>query len=277
MTEWNARDYYRQSSLQHVMAEEELGLLTLEGTECILDVGCGDGKITAEIATRLPRGSVLGVDPSHEMIAFASSHFGPPRHANLRFEVADVRCLPYRSAFDLVVSFNALHWVPAQDAALRSIGAALKPTGKAMLRFVPAGTRKSIEHVIEDVRQSAKWSSYFRGFQKPYVHFTPEEYQALAAQNGLRVIALQVKAEAWDFKTRNAFKAFCLATCVEWTRLLPEDKWQAFITEVLDRYRTVATDNPQEENTFKFYQLEVVLAPKGEAGMGLLKGGTPRV
>jgi trans-aconitate 2-methyltransferase len=77
MTEWNARDYYRQSSLQHVMAEEELGLLTLEGTECILDVGCGDGKITAEIATRLPRGSVLGVDPSHEMIAFASSHLGP--------------------------------------------------------------------------------------------------------------------------------------------------------------------------------------------------------
>jgi len=99
--------------------------------------------------------------------------------------------------------------------------------------------------------------------ERGYVHFTPEEYQALAAQNGLRVIALQVKAEAWDFKTRNAFRAFCLATCVAWTRLLPEDKRRAFITEVLDRYRTVAADNPPAENTFKFYQLEVVLAPKG--------------
>jgi trans-aconitate 2-methyltransferase len=265
MTEWNAGDYYRQSGLQQVMAEEALGLLTLEGTETILDVGCGDGKITAEIAARLPRGTVLGVDSSHEMVAFASSHFGPLGHANLRFEVADVRCLPYRSAFDLVVSFNVLHWVPAQDVALRSIAAALKPTGKAMLRFVPAGARKSIEDVIEDVRQSATWRSYFRGFQRPYVHLTPEAYQALAAQHGLRVIALRVKAEAWDFKTREAFLAFCLATCVEWTRLLPEDKRQAFITEVLDRYRTVAADTPQEGNTFKFYQLEVALVPEGHA------------
>jgi hypothetical protein len=123
-----------------------------------------------------------------------------------------------------------------------------------------------LEPLREDIRQSATWRRYFRGFQKPYVHLTPEAYQALAAQHGLRVIALQLKAEAWDFKTREAFLAFCLTTCVEWTRLLPEDKRQAFITEVLNRYRTVAADIPQEENIFKFYQLEVVLVPTGEAG-----------
>src|SRR5262245_21416562 len=78
MTEWPASDYYRQSSLQQVMAEEQLGLLTLEGTERILDVGCGDGKVTAELAARVPGGSVLGVDPSRDRVAFASSHFGPP-------------------------------------------------------------------------------------------------------------------------------------------------------------------------------------------------------
>jgi trans-aconitate 2-methyltransferase len=60
-----------------MMAEEQLALLDLEGWEQILDVGCGDGKITAKIAERVPRGSVLGVDPSQGMIAFASGHFGP--------------------------------------------------------------------------------------------------------------------------------------------------------------------------------------------------------
>jgi trans-aconitate 2-methyltransferase len=120
------------------MAEEALGLLTLEGTASILDVGCSDGKITAEIAARLARGMVLGVDPSHEMIAFAASHCGSLGHANLRFEVADVRYLPYRHAFDLVVSFNVLYWVPAQNAALRSIAATMNATSKAILRFVPA-------------------------------------------------------------------------------------------------------------------------------------------
>src|SRR5437588_3230886 len=100
MTEWNADDYNRHSSLQQAMAEEQLSLLTLGGAERILDVGCGDGKITAAIAARVPRGSALGVDPSRDMIAFASSHFGPPARANLRFDVADVRRLPCRDEFD---------------------------------------------------------------------------------------------------------------------------------------------------------------------------------
>jgi trans-aconitate methyltransferase len=59
------------------MAEEVLALLDLKGAEQILDIGCGNGKIRAEIAARVPKGSVVGVDPSREMIAFTSSHYGP--------------------------------------------------------------------------------------------------------------------------------------------------------------------------------------------------------
>src|SRR5262245_45734498 len=166
MTEWHASDYNRQSSLQQALAEEQLGRLTLNGDERILDVGCGDGKITAQIAARVPRGSVLGVDPSRDMIAFASSHFGPPAHANVRFEVADARRLPYRNEFDLVVSFNALHWVPEQDAALASIHAALRPGGRALLRLVPSGRRESLEDVIEEVRHRARWAGSFADFRR---------------------------------------------------------------------------------------------------------------
>jgi len=176
--EWNASDYARQSSLQEAMTEEQLALLDPEGWEQILDVGCGDGKITAKIAERVPRGSVLGVDPSQGMIAFASSHFGPSDRPNLRFAVADARCLPYRHEFDLVVSFNALHWVPEQDEALRSIRATLRPGSRAIMRFVPAGERKSLEDVIEEVRESAGWAIYFRGFRRPYVHLPTEDYQS---------------------------------------------------------------------------------------------------
>src|SRR5262245_26643470 len=164
MTEWHASDYNRQSSLQQTMAEEQLRRLTLEGDERILDVGCGDGKITTEIAARVPRGSVLGVDPSRDMIAFASGRFGPPALANLRFEVADARRLPYRGEFDLVVSFNALHWVPEQDAALVSIRAALKPGGRALLRMVPSSRRECLEDVLEEVRHRARWAGSFTGF-----------------------------------------------------------------------------------------------------------------
>jgi trans-aconitate methyltransferase len=261
MTEWRASAYARQSSLQQAMAEEQLALLTLAGTERILDIGCGDGKITAEIAARVPNGSVLGVDPSRDMIAFAASHFGPPAHPNLRFEVADVRRLPCRDEFDLVISFNALHWVPEQAEALASIRAAVKPGGRVVLRLVPEGPRPCLEDVIEEVRRRPPWSGYFPGFRKPYVHFTPEEYRALAERSGFRVVGLRVEDKAWDFKTREAFVAFGLATFVEWTRRLPESQWQTFIADVLDRYRSVAADSPQEANTFKFYQMEITLSP----------------
>src|SRR5205807_9138500 len=118
MTEWDAAEYSRRSSLQKAMAQEVIALLDLNGSERILDVGCGDGKITAEIAARASKGSVVGVDPSRELISFAQDHFGPATLPNLRFEVADARRLPFKNVFDLVVSFNALHWIPEQQAAL---------------------------------------------------------------------------------------------------------------------------------------------------------------
>lgn len=260
MAEWNAAGYARISGLQAAMAGEQLARLDLEGGERTLDVGCGDGKVTARIAARLPRGSALGVDPSREMIVFAISHFGGPANVNLRFAVADVRDLPYAGEFDLVVSFNALHWVPQQDAALRCIHNVLKPGGRAVLRFVPAGERQSIEDVIEETRESARWGEYFRDYRRPYVHFTEAQYREMCGQNGLGVVDMRVADHAWDFGTREAFIAFARVTFVEWTKRLPEGERDAFIADVLDRYRQVAARDDAESNTFKFYQMEVTLA-----------------
>lgn len=259
MTEWNAAEYARQSSLQAAMGEEALALLDLVGSERVLDVGCGQGKISAEIAARVPKGAVLGVDPSQEMIAFAQTHFGPPVRPNLSFEVADARQLPFKEEFDLVVSFNALHWIPEQDAALRSICSTMKPDALAQLRLVPKGERKSLEDVLEETRRSMKWAHHFKNLHDPYLHLTPEQYKTLAERNGFAVRRIHTSAKAWDFKSRSGFVAFASVTFVEWTRFLPEQERPAFITDVLDRYGHVAADNPGEENTFKFYQMDVTL------------------
>src|SRR5690348_13060187 len=118
MTEWNAAGYTHIAKLQEVMAAEVLALLTVRGDERVLDLGCGNGKVTAEIAARVTQGSVIGVDASAEMISFANEHFS---RLNLRFETCDIRQLGYSEEFDLVVSFNALHWIPDQDVSLRAI------------------------------------------------------------------------------------------------------------------------------------------------------------
>ena len=259
MTEWNAAEYSRRSSLQEAMAQAVIALLDLEDSERILDVGCGDGKITAEIASRVSRGSVVGVDPSGEMINFAQSHFGPATRPNLRFQVADARSLPFKNEFDLVVSFNALHWIPDQDAVLSSIHSALISGGRAQLRLVAAGARESLENVVEETRRTSKWSAYFQDFHDPYLHLTSDEYAAVAERNDFRVLHVNTRDYAWDFGSRAAFAAFCAVGCVEWTRRLPAAERPKFINDVLDRYRAVAADGSGEENTFKFYQMDISL------------------
>jgi trans-aconitate 2-methyltransferase len=259
MTEWDAAAYNKQSALQKWLADEHLAGLHLDGTERVLDLGCGDGKITAEIADRLPHGSALGVDPSNAMIAFARQSFGPPARTNLDFAVADAAQLPYRNEFELVVSFNALHWVREQRAALRGIRDALRQDGSAFLAFVPRGARTSLEAVIEETRQSTRWAGYFTGYTAPYVHYTPDEYRHMAGECGLRVERIDVEDKAWDFTTRDAFVSFARTTFVEWTRLIPEDARLEFVNDVLDNYGRGSA--PADANVFKFYQMVVVLHP----------------
>ncbi len=257
MAEWNASGYQAVSSLQETMANEQLTRVTLGTHDRVLDIGCGNGKITAAIADRIPEGTVLGVDPSQNMVDFAREHYGSSMHPNLRFEIGDARNLPYCQEFDRIVSFNAVHWVPEQAAVLHSVRAALKPGGQALLRFVPDGTRKCLEDVIEDVCRSPQWAHYFAARQRPYAHPLPDAYRALAEQNGLTVLRIEVEDKSWDFGTRQGFFDFCNVTFAEWTRYLPESEWPTFITDVLDRYEPIAT----KDSVFKFYQMEVVLTP----------------
>jgi trans-aconitate methyltransferase len=257
MAEWNASGYQAVSSLQETMAAEQLARVTLGARDRVLDIGCGNGKITAEIADRIPKGSVLGVDPSQNMIDFARAHYGTEAHPNLHFELGDARSLPYQHEFDQIVSFNAVHWVPDQVAVLRSVRAVLKPDGRALLRFVPDGPRKCLEDVIEDVCALPQWAPYFEARQKPYIHPGPEAYRALAEQNGLKVLQIEMEDKSWDFGSRQGFFDFCHVTFAEWTRFLPQPDWAAFITEVLDRYEPIAT----KDSVFKFYQMEVLLTP----------------
>ena len=261
MTEWDAAAYAKMSGLQKAMAAQVLPLLELRGNEHVLDVGCGEGKITALIASRVLGGEVLGVDPSRDMIAFASSHFGT--QSNLRFEVADARALAFTDAFDLVVSFNALHWVPDPDPALHSIRSALKPDGRAQLRMVTAGSRQSLESVVEDVRQSPRWQGYFTGFSDPYLRLTADRYVAAAGCNGLRAVRVRTRDETWNFESRAAFHTFCAVGLVAWTQRLPETERTAFVDDVLDRYRSLTGDPAGAETTFKFYQTDFTLVPSG--------------
>src|ERR1044071_8121747 len=104
MQKWNPADYAANSVVQQAWAREIIAKLKLRGDERILDVGCGDGKVTAEIARAVPRGEAVGVDASPQMIDFARKTFPPSKISNLEFQVMDARQIQFLRKFDLLFS-----------------------------------------------------------------------------------------------------------------------------------------------------------------------------
>ena len=74
--------------------------LDLKGDERILDIGCGNGKVTAHLASLVPDGSVMGIDLSREMISFAANKYIPEEHPNLSFQIGDASYLGFQEEFD---------------------------------------------------------------------------------------------------------------------------------------------------------------------------------
>ena len=117
----NALFYREHSGLQYSLSHELLEGHTFDPKARILDVGCGDGRITAEIAYRYaPEGTVTGIDASPSMITLAKRVFSQSMVPNLDFLESRVEDVSFGSEFDAIVSFSCLHWISSPQLNLRT-------------------------------------------------------------------------------------------------------------------------------------------------------------
>lgn len=135
---WNARLYEERHGF---VADYGRGLLEFvphDPRQAILDLGCGTGTLTKELAGRA--GAVLGVDASPAMVAAAQKRF-----PQLEFLVADALELPFEAQFHIVFSNAVFHWLPDHDRLLKNIYRALKPGGRLVCEFGARGNVAAIE------------------------------------------------------------------------------------------------------------------------------------
>jgi len=154
---WDAAAYAANSVVQHTWARELMAKLNLRGNKHILDVGCGDGKVTAEIAHAIPRGAAIGIDASPQMIEFARRTFPRSKFPNLEFRVMDARQIRFARQFDLVFSSAALHWVDDHRAFLRGAAACLRSGGRLVVSCGGKGNAHDVFVALRPEMRLKRW------------------------------------------------------------------------------------------------------------------------
>ena len=154
---WDAKDYAKNSTAQFDWANELIDKLTLCGEEHVLDVGCGDGKVSAALSRRLSAGSVLGIDSSEQMVALAGDNFPQNEYGNLSFAQADARALVFDGEFDVVFSNAALHWIRGHEPVLAGVARCLTTGGRFLLQMGGQGNVVDLIAVLDEMIARAPW------------------------------------------------------------------------------------------------------------------------
>ena len=170
--EWNSTLYDKKHDFVAEYGKALLEFIPQNAKQTILDLGCGTGTLTAQLAELCNK--VVGVDASQSMIDKAKEEFG-----NIEFKVCDALVLPFENEFDIIFSNAVFHWISDHDALLKNIHKALKPQGILVCEFGASGNIATIENAFLEVCSSRGYS-YESKFNFP----TVEVFDKLLEKNG---------------------------------------------------------------------------------------------
>jgi trans-aconitate methyltransferase len=236
MYTWNPKDYAKHSRGQESWARELLTLVDLQSDDVVLDIGCGDGRITIEIAKSVPRGRVVGVDLSQDMVAHAAAQHCGSAIDNLRFARADAAALAFEPEFTVVFSSAALHWVQDQRAAVRGIAHALRPGGRFIAQFGGYGNVSDVIAAFEHVARGVRWRNVGTPGELPYRFHKPESYESWLDEVGLEALECRLIPKDMVHEDVTAFIGWLRTAWHPYTSGVPLELRDTFLAETAQHY-----------------------------------------
>lgn len=233
---WDSAEYAKHSEAQFAWARETIAKMNLKGDEHLIDLGCGDGKVSAYIAERLPSGSVLGIDNSPEMIDLARRTFPPARFPNLTFEHMDVCDINVDRCFDIAFSNAVLHWVKDHRPVLAGVRQCLKPGGRLLFQMGGKGNAFDLALALLELVTRERWQPYFTEIPVPFGFFDPEEYRPLLGETGLIPVRVEIIPKSMVQPSRAALAGWLRSTWLPYTERVPHDMRETFIGDLVDTY-----------------------------------------
>jgi trans-aconitate methyltransferase len=176
--QWSAERYAQHAAFVPAFGASLLERLAPRAGERILDLGCGDGTLTRQIAGR--GAVVVGIDAAIDFVAAA-------RKAGIDARLGDARSLTFDGEFDAVFSNAVLHWVRDADAALDGIFRALRPGRRLVAEF---GGHGCIAAIVLALTVALQRRGQVR--QSPWYFPTAEEYAAKLTAHGFEIDSIEL-------------------------------------------------------------------------------------
>ena len=223
LAKWDARLYDSKHAFVWEKGRELIEWLSPSANERILDLGCGTGQLSEEIAAA--GCSVVGVDLSAEMVREARRKF-----PELRFEICDARALPFVQEFDAVFSNAVLHWIPEAGQVVAGISRALKPHGRFVAEF---GGKGNVQNVVAALEQGLADLKISPEGTNSWYYPSLAEYSALLERYGLEarqalLFDRPTKLEDGEHGLANWIEMFCAS----YVRRVPEAKRRDYLGAV---------------------------------------------
>lgn len=169
--DWDAATYDRISGPQTRWGRAVVDRLPLAGDERVLDAGCGTGRVTAMLLERLPRGRVIAVDSSPEMVRAARERLGDRAEVRL----VDLLELTLEEPVDAVLSTATFHWIADHDLLYERLHAVLRPEGRLVAQCGGKGNVQSVHDAARKVGEQPLFAEHFAGWSRPWNFTSPEQ------------------------------------------------------------------------------------------------------
>jgi trans-aconitate 2-methyltransferase len=227
--EWDAETYDAVSDPQFEWGMEVLERLQLRGEEIAVDAGCGSGRVTAELAKRLPRGRVIAVDGSAAMVAKARERLGE----SATYLVADLSELELEEPVELIFSTATLHWILDHDRLFERLRAALRPGGRLVAQCGGEGNVAEHAAVIAEVAARPEFASHLGQASGLWNFASPEKTEERLRRAGF------AEARCWlqpkPVRPENPLEFTSTVTLGPLLAQLPEERRRPFAEAILEQ------------------------------------------
>lgn len=184
MMKWDAEKYDTVVAPQAEAGEELIDMADIHRADFVLDVGCGTGKLTARIAGFAHDGTVIGLDPSAEMLGRAKRLC--QLRKNMVFIQMPAQAMDFDDQFDLIFSNSALHWIKEQEQVLGLVYNALRKGGRLAFQLPAENFCPEFFEYAEGALRELSLERFFAGWERPWFLPDRDTYRALLRSAGFK-------------------------------------------------------------------------------------------